>query len=161
MRIEDQVTSLEIAKKLKELGVKQESVFCYANENIILTHREVTKQDQSWSAFTASELITMIPHMIDTKQNEPFNNFRFNMQIAMIHIDGEFKKCYLLNYHCDSWAPEEPFFIKTLFQPNIYDPNLSEAIAKLLIYLIEHGLHEMNTIPGFKTIKSEINIIGE
>jgi hypothetical protein len=33
MRIEDQVVSLELAKKLKELGVKQESYFYWVNYN--------------------------------------------------------------------------------------------------------------------------------
>lgn len=61
MTLEQQVTSLEISKRLKELGVKQESLFAYQeqiNGGFTLMQRV---GDQSYSAFTVAELGEMLP----------------------------------------------------------------------------------------------------
>jgi hypothetical protein len=60
MKLESQVVSLELAKKLKELGVEQDSLFYWylsENANYDITENKY-KNDYSftWSAFTASEL---------------------------------------------------------------------------------------------------------
>ena len=76
MKLEDQVISLESAQKLKELGIKQESIFCFrayenpsmgfisedkvTNECWILYHYDdkFSKScDWEISAFTAQELL--------------------------------------------------------------------------------------------------------
>jgi hypothetical protein len=78
MKLEDQVTSLEISKKLKELGVKQESLFYYQNnpyndgkecidlmikkyearnnENSIINTQCDNEDNPKFSAFTVAEL---------------------------------------------------------------------------------------------------------
>lgn len=69
MKIEDQVCSLELAKKLKELGVKQESLFWWQvdidghaelNFGKTLTNYGV-KVEAHYSAFTVAELGEMLP----------------------------------------------------------------------------------------------------
>ena len=71
MTLEQQVTSLEISKRLKELGVKQESLFWWHHERL-----EDTDEVDSWgenhlgvwqnvvSAFTVAELGEMLPEVI-------------------------------------------------------------------------------------------------
>lgn len=95
MKLEDQTTSLELSKKLKELGVKQESLFYWkpfysiTNDTEIIwdggfnviyspktfsTGQEVFKpwysemkrlEGMKVSAFTASELGELLPYQID------------------------------------------------------------------------------------------------
>lgn len=58
MKLEDQVVSLELAKKLKELGVKQESyAYWYTNAgvgHVLIGQRGM--EIKSFSAFTVAEL---------------------------------------------------------------------------------------------------------
>jgi len=71
MQIEDQVCSLELAKRLKELGVKQESLFYrFKNENLQYLYCKYYEQysphvnldiKDGYSAFTACELGEMLP----------------------------------------------------------------------------------------------------
>ncbi len=79
MKLEDQVCSLELAKRLKELGVKQESYFSWVGREHSLdgsdvfdvrpsNYREYAQEDE-WtfsSAFTVAEFI----EMIEDSQNE-------------------------------------------------------------------------------------------
>lgn len=65
MKLESQVVSLELAKRLKELGVKQESAFYWKNEcgveTIILTQTKTGCPVCSWtSAFSVAELGEML-----------------------------------------------------------------------------------------------------
>lgn len=74
MKLEDQVCSLELAKKLKELGVKQESEFYWADRNsgglTLWREGDVTSwgyeesfenQPNDIAAFTVAELGEMLP----------------------------------------------------------------------------------------------------
>jgi len=69
MKIEEQVCSLELAKKLKELGVAQESLFKWhskIDEKGNLSHTEIIyypakQMKQDYSAFTCAELGELIP----------------------------------------------------------------------------------------------------
>lgn len=73
MKLEDQVCNLELSKKLKELGVKQESLFYHYNEPyndgeddwVITTFEDykTTYENKSepYSAYTVAELGEMLP----------------------------------------------------------------------------------------------------
>jgi hypothetical protein len=67
MTLEKQVCSLELAKRLKELGVKQESYFDNADGRTEPWHifseeyRQVEKQNSSISVFTVAELGELLP----------------------------------------------------------------------------------------------------
>lgn len=69
MKLEQQVTSLEISKKLKELWVKQDSLFYYAIDLLSIESSQIIQwdcPDDCWwwsfcSAFTASELWELLP----------------------------------------------------------------------------------------------------
>ena len=141
MKLEDQVCSLELAKKLFDLSVPQESLFYWVNNfrGIQLAGKDNIEIEWSinpssnkgnWSAFTVSELFELLPAFIDTKQNEPFNGFWFALnKRRALNIK------YIANYHCDT-APfgERPC---DLFSHNIYDEKLADCLAKVLIDLLE------------------------
>lgn len=153
MNIEGQVCSLELSKRLKELNVKQESLYAYVlsefgtinNESyenrIILTHSEISNSPNKWSAFTSSELGEMLPNYVLSSDPEPFNGFRIYIE-KFISVEGNNKiNNWIINYHCDTVEVhgKQEFFVKKLTN-NIYDPNLANAMAKMLIYLLENGM---------------------
>ncbi len=115
MKLEKQVTSLKLSKKLKELGVKQESLWCWINMypsggdtddfyTLELGHRENSK---SYSAFTVAEL-------------------------------GEKLKKYDIDY----WYSYPDFRLKLSKEVDTQgrDENEANARAEMLIYLIENKL---------------------
>lgn len=70
MKLENQVCSLELAKKIKELGVEQESLFFGSmheneKENFDEEVRHIDKLYKVASAFTATELGEMLPKIIN------------------------------------------------------------------------------------------------
>lgn len=73
MKLELQVVSLELAKRLKELGVKQESLYCwafplYSQRCRLHWHEKLTVREwggATISAFTVAELGEMLPLLID------------------------------------------------------------------------------------------------
>lgn len=159
MHLEDQVTSLELSKKLLTIGVKQNSLFywdCFSeyyghtssNQNKVTYGKNVyiPNTHEFYSAFTGDELLNILPQYIDTKNNEPFNGFIFNMRMVSIFIGEELTRVYSINYHCDTiqLETESPFFANKLFRKNIYDANFSNALAKTIIYLVENKLMEIS-----------------
>lgn len=158
MDIESKVTSLELSKRLKELGVKQKSLFYwfhyYDSGWIVQTEGQIpslclprdSKDERFISAFIASELLELMPNIIDTKKDEPFNNFRFRMEKSFIVNEDKntliinTEGIYIVNYRCDSTecAGENAWLERTLTK-NIYDANPANALAKLLIWLYENG----------------------
>lgn len=114
MRIEDQVCSLELAKRLKELGVKQISLFSWQiglNKIPVLNISfmgELGSDD--YSAFTVAELGEMLP--------ESFATYRKN------------------NKYMGAWDKEWDLIGKLYAKSE----NEANARAKMLIYLIENGL---------------------
>lgn len=67
MNIKDQVCTLEQAKRLEELGVKQEGAIFYYDEedgNDLQYNgndHDIDSPDYGWSAFTVAELGVMLP----------------------------------------------------------------------------------------------------
>lgn len=130
MNLESQVTSLELSKKLKELGVKQESLFYWINydEQYCLQYvndaiglcilKDIYKE--LYSAFTASELLESLP----------------------THIKG----CNLQIIKGNRILREKPEFCCRYYDINIIsepDENLSNSCAKMRIHLIENKLIEV------------------
>lgn len=151
MRLIDQVCSLELSQKLKELGAEQLSLcywWQYDKDSWDLTVSVYpTSPDNYISAFTCSELLSLLPHKVDTKQDEPFNFFRFNFEKSFI-VDLEklnMTYIYIVNYICDSaeTGGENAWLRRTLVK-NMYDANPANALAKMLIFLTENNLIEEN-----------------
>lgn len=127
MKLQDQVCSLELAKKLKELGVKQESLYRWIgimlDENSIPTLWVIKWADTYWkgsnysfSAYTVAELGEMLPSTVaSSKYQEEDSQDSF---ICKLNVEGDWSK-----------------YIHVL-----QDTTEADARAKMLIYLMEHNL---------------------
>lgn len=126
MRLEQQVCSLELAKKLKELGVKQESLFyCVIDlmggglENE-LKYGEMPEDHYSWSfasAFTVAELGEIL---------KKHGNF-----ISGYGLDTE------KEYYCTRVSlPEFEIWSENFVEADTE----ADARAKMLVYLLENKL---------------------
>ncbi len=162
MNIEQQVTSLDLSMKLKELGVKQDSLFYHQNEPYddgendieikikesmknLININDINDEHTLYSAFTSSELIALLPNRITLKEGEPFNSFTIYIKKSIIVKNEEinpYTSSYHINYECDSTecTGEDAWLKRPLFPHNIWDENFANALAKTLIYLIENKM---------------------
>ena len=123
MNIEQQCTSLELSKRLKELGVRQDSYFHWVITEIgnqfiwpfELCEQEVSCIVFSWSAFTASELGEMLPKQI----------WHPNGEKLMICRPANRLCHWVVYYDKDTWTEEN---------------SEANARAAMLINLIEQGM---------------------
>ena len=158
MNLEKQVTSLELSKRLKELGVRQESLFYWLKwlnsplemnlgyKDTILSNNNSFFNDNNYkyySAFTAAELLALLPVGVHTDNYDPFGNYRILIWKSLIVPDTKDMKIidgYSINYECDTHlATDKPWDRKYLTK-NQWDENPANAMAKMLIYLYESGL---------------------
>jgi hypothetical protein len=124
MELKDQVCSLELAKRLKELGVKQESIFYWCLDqddrygglppyytiqyNKRLSQSFYYPKDQI-SAFTVAELGHLLPSFIEIGR--------------------------------DIYNENEEYLWKIQFSEYvIFDSSLTNAMAKMLIFILENNL---------------------
>lgn len=126
MKLENQVCSLELAKKLKELDVKQESYFYHiipvTGQGCLLSDRENamypvacgTPGVKIYSAFTVAELGEMLP-VNALWQCYPFWEGKGKLWACEVQIEEEKKD------HCIAHTE-------------------ADARAKMLIHLIEKGI---------------------
>jgi hypothetical protein len=134
MKLESQVVSLDLAKRLKELGVKQESYFRWVSENTVWCFAEGEQNDppkyrNGISAFTVAELGEMLPHQIIRdgdpcefiQVKSPSGQYGIKLQQYVPQFGSMFYK-----------QPKEyAFFLKD---------TEADARAKMLIYLVENKL---------------------
>ncbi len=151
MKLEELVISLDISNFLSQLGVKQSSIFVweYFNENCYAVKYKpfavVPGQFNKYklfAAFTASELGELLPNRITLESGEPFNSFTIAIN-KFYTVDSGISKTnnYRVNYECDSTELEgQDAWLRRRLAKSIYDPNLANAMGKMLIYLIENGL---------------------
>ncbi len=143
MNMENQVCSITLAKRLNQIGVPQKSCLEYQ----FLPHLDkwevwkCVENTLGYSAFTAHELLEILPASITISGLEPFDNF-------WLHIQKRSAKNiqYIVSYICDTYPCHE-FSIDQLSSPIVarvycksYDENLADALAKLLIQLIEKNI---------------------
>lgn len=155
MKLENQVCSLELAKKLKELGVKQESLFYWmVNHQVskddiaygsyddwyleyidevpssILSGENKERQNETYCAFTVAELGEMLPNYI-SRYPDGFYYWQFK---ANEENDCEGKwQCYYKPAYGNLKQQ-----IESLCET--YSNTEANARAKCLIYLIEQGI---------------------
>lgn len=143
MKLKDQVCTLEQAKRLKELGVKQESLCYYSkvsySSGVSLNVQsfggeclKLGRADDSGpegyfiSAYTVAELGEMLPFTVaDPKdgQHYPLDIYRFK--------SGDV-------WHISYCGTSDVAFIK------MKEPTEAQARAAMLIYLLENKLHTIN-----------------
>jgi hypothetical protein len=130
MKLEQQVVWLELAKRLKELGVKQESIFYWGlfprNDgqparweldlaSHVLAIKDIALLKDKLSAFTVAELGQMLPEAVDTGSS-------------------------ILYLGCDKMDSEWTTKYRGSTKLITHAESLADAMAKLLIYLIENDL---------------------
>ncbi len=126
MHLEDQVCSLELSKELKELGVKQESLFwwCrYSNENSY--YLAYGKRTDQISAFTSSELGDMLPDKL--KEEAIATDYKCHYWLSVSKDD----KTWEVSYCGTSDAGCKQVILSN---------NEVDARAKMLIYLLKNNL---------------------
>jgi hypothetical protein len=135
MKLEDQLCSLELAKRLKELGIKKNSLFCWIgieNENIttyaISYFVEIFKNEslikEIYSAFTVAELLEILPLINGCP-----------LQLLKGHKILDCVSTYYARYD------QLPMHYETI--ESLVDINPANTLAKMLIYLIENNLYDL------------------
>lgn len=120
MELSQQVVSLELAKKLKELGVKQESVFYWIIDVLGTRYDLPTGSNSYWSAFTVGELGSMLPGLVTIEDEIFFITMDCDKHVYYEDIDRTEEIC----------ASED-------------HDNEANARARMIIYLIENGWMEV------------------
>ena len=129
MRLQDQVCSQKVAQTLKMLGVHQNSLFHWSNVGVgwkILQPSKYTIEEHPKcyvSAFTASEIETMLPATITRDSITYF---------LTVIKESEF-------YQCGYKRIDEKFGTYIVHGPSDVD-TLVECYAKMLVQLIEEKL---------------------
>ena len=138
MKLDKQVVSLNLSIKLRELNVKQDSLFYYeclhehVNLAFIPTGPQVNFVNEKlindgklkfYSAFTVAELGELIPYRMPlASATQPDNHLHFGK-----HIDGFFIGGYVNHDNGSLW-------------PQFQNTNEADMRAEMLIYLIESKL---------------------
>lgn len=147
MKIEDQVCSLELSKRLKELGVKQESLIHWLNIQHCV-HAKV--KDNGWEVETDNNgnvIIDKIDYRIELGNRFAYNIDKDNFWCAFTVAElGELLKnptpniilTYKINdlYKCATGC-EDTILVE------FEEENEADARAKMLIYLLENKLMEL------------------
>lgn len=136
MNIESQVCSLELAKKLKELGVKQCSLFWWEEYPSLINLKYIpyrlgmeNENIKFYSAFTVSELGEMLPTKIYWKDESA----------EYVYL---FIKKYPDEYHISYCDLDDKWFDWFVTK----DKKEANARAKILINLIENSLIKIEDI---------------
>lgn len=132
MKLENQVCSLELSKRLKELGVKQESLFwytCFKNGTADIHFQYDRKfiPPAHYSAFTVCELGEMLPYLIE------YNNKKYWYHTGKVNKNNEYYPEHEVNYTNDMTT--------IALQRGATE---ADARAKLIIYLLENKLMELS-----------------
>ena len=128
MPLEQQVCSYELAKRLAELGVRQESVFWWVDRTLTYTGGLAShaQRQGGLAAFTVAELGEMLPDdlTIPSKNGKPHTHWlRF----------GRYRGA-----GTRFWCAYPGGTARTNFEERAHTE--ADARAKLLIYLLEHHL---------------------
>jgi len=120
MKLEEQVCSLELAQKLKELGVKQDAYWLWTTNTgrAELTDDASGFESEQFSAFTVAELGEML-----------LNHDARDVEITLYG----YNRGYIRYEEGDA----EYQFSST---PNQDYTSFADAMAKMLVYLIENKL---------------------
>jgi hypothetical protein len=133
MKLNDIVCDLKYAKQLKKLGVKQDSLFYYLKmqgyskdlypNGYTIISRDRNTDDLDYPAFTATELLEMLP-------DEIVNNKLFYSRNIRPYKNSQ----HLIDYN---WFDQVCINIKSQI-----DKKLPNALAKMLIHLIKNKVIE-------------------
>jgi hypothetical protein len=146
MKLKSQVTSPELSKRLKELGVKQESYFCWivredqdASEATLECNDENIHKDGEYgwikySAYTVAELGEMLPGyecgMTNSTPGNPPEGYLDGIELVHVHENGRWVTRVGESYYD---ANNEDY-------PEFKDQKEAEARGLMLEYLVKNNL---------------------
>ncbi len=135
LSLENQVCSLELSRRLKELGVEYEAYFNY----IFLPNKDIweiypLKNQLGFPAYTASELGEILPAYANVS-GDSCMLYLSKYRIPVVELEGQ------IRYSCEYWKLEDSHYF---LGKGYYDINEANVRAKMLIYLIENELMEIN-----------------
>jgi hypothetical protein len=136
MKLENQVVSLELSKKLKSLGFEQESLFWWAvrkdDGKKELGNEKTDNPYWNWySAFNVAELGDMLPKMIKI----PNSTDRYYLSCMSIH--GGFTCGYVRKFVVDQL---KLYSVDATYYQSFTKDTEANARAKMIIYLKENNL---------------------
>lgn len=144
MRLEDQVASLELSKRLKELGVEQRGIFWWNSDGELVCRAEQFDNDvcvpytsyakrekikDSFAAFTVAELGEMLPEKVKE------HNKTWGLRFKKVRENGYV--CRYVSKHSKLKSAREGRY-GILHNSPIESE--SDSRAHMLIYLLENGL---------------------
>ena len=116
MELKEQLTSLELSKRLKELGVRQDSFYHWSENNNIVFGLHGHYKDHAHSAFSVAELSELLPESIE----------QIGIGSGTLRIEkdkyGDWSIAYVGTYICTE------------------SEKLTDTMAKILIYLYGNKL---------------------
>lgn len=84
--------SLKWAKRLKDIGVRQDTTFHYVwdskNDCFEICCSE-SYADENYSAFTVQDFVDLFPKLFRIDRN--YKSWNFNCEYAEMHLDNEYK----------------------------------------------------------------------
>jgi hypothetical protein len=129
--IENHVVNFELSKRLHDLGIRRDSIFYWfgIKEKKIAQRCSSSDFDGSFiSAYTASEILEMLPETIIAGRKMDREHI-----FELKKINGKISVCYTDNGY-------------ELGEQREINP--SNSLAKMLIYLVENKLVEVDEING-------------
>ncbi len=138
------VCDLKYSIRLYEFGLRYKSLFVweYFNEDcfgIKFFPFSVVPDELNnfkiFHAYLGNELLEIFPRIIDIQLNKPFNNFRLNISKFLFVKEKEQIITYSVKYICDTHS-SDGFPVENKLHGE-YDENFSNALSKMLIYLLE------------------------
>lgn len=151
MKLEQQVTSLELSKRLKKLGVKQESAFWWVQQvdevhiprhlpkyvpvdSWVVIDRQGAHGQESISAFTVAELGEILPATI-TRQEEYIEPYDFTSQRL-----GDGWICFYQTIHGFRSLNGDEGLVSARTE--------ADARARMVAYLIDSAILTVSQING-------------
>ena len=153
MKLNKQVCSLDLAKRLKELGVKQGSAFYWmetqSEKPYLYLRQEEPKNTigcEYASAFTVAELGEMLPKFL-TNHHEIETMYKFQKG-TIVHIRCAFgggrKPEFLVSYYGETGYDDQVG--KDIYWKGTQAPTEADARALMVAYLIENGIMKPNEL---------------
>ena len=141
MKLEQQVCSLELAKRLKELGVRQENYFYWwvdrygvgTDNNAHVQDHEPTNPKEGWrvvSAFSVAELGEVLP------KGMPGNG---HIEGTALHVGRKYEGDWFCGYSVHDISRGSEYPHTEWLHCETADTE-ADARAKMLIYLLENNL---------------------
>jgi len=143
MQLEQQVVSLELSQKLKELGVMQESCFAFVNTkqggkiHLLTTFNPYMGEENFISTYTVAELGEMLPEKVGDNK---YHLHIYRHPDFLKENNYERKEGWSCGYEIYNWDQQKlrHYWGGWLFWE--HSDTLANTMATMLIYLIENNL---------------------